>query len=383
MAGPDNVKLAPQAASMLRPGPHCAAPDTPVTCLRGASFAAETVMSQSDLDRRRLAALLAVGLAAPGLARASGPRRPQSADFFESNPSIVAVIPPKPPAPGETIETSDDPYSRMTAPVRINGQGPFQFVVDTGANQSVISQELAAQLALTAGAAIQLHGVAGVDTTPTAIARRFEIGTRATADVRMPVIAKAAMGADGIIGVDLLKKSRVRLDFGSRELTISPSAPFSPDPFAVVVRARRRGGQLLIVDTDLAGIRVDAFLDTGAERSIGNAALLKLATLRMPQNKFYEVAITSVTGRTMAGQLANIPVMRVGHVRLVNLALTFADLHIFQIWNLQQPAILLGMDALGTFDRVSLDFGRAEVQFELDPHRTQYTTGRVREGSNP
>jgi hypothetical protein len=107
--------------------------------------------------------------------------------------------------------------------------------------------------------------------------------------------------------------------------------------------------------------------------------LLKLATLRMPQGKFYDVAITSVTGRTIQGQLANIPVMRVGHVRLVNLALTFADLHIFQIWNLESPAILLGMDALGTFDRVSLDFGRAEVQFELDPRRTQYTTGRIRE----
>lgn len=340
-------------------------------------------MTQSDIDRRRLAALLAVGFFVPGLARAAVPRRPQGVDFLESNPSIVAVIPPRPPAPGETIETSDDPYSRMTAPVRINGQGPFQFVVDTGANQSVISQELSVLLGLPPGGAVQLHGVAGVDSTPTAIATRFQIGSRVTANERMPVIPKAAMGADGIIGVDLLRKSRVRLDFGSRDLAISASAPFSPQPFAVVVRAQRRGGQLLIVDTDLAGIRVDAFLDTGAERSIGNAALLKLATLRMPQNRFYEVAITSVTGRTIQGQLANIPVLRVGHVRLVNLALTFADLHIFQIWNLNKPAILLGMDALGTFDRVSLDFGRAEVQFELDPKRTQYTVGRVREGAKP
>jgi predicted aspartyl protease len=335
-------------------------------------------MSHSELDRRRLAALLAAGFAAPGVARAAGPRIPQSLDFLEAHQSIVAVIPPKPIAPGETIETSDDPYSRMTAPVMINGQGPFQFVVDTGANQSVISQELAVQLALPAGAPVALHGVAGVDTTPTAIAAHFQIGTRSDPNVLMPVIPQAAMGAQGIIGVDRLKKSRVKLDFGSHALTISSSAPFSQNPNAVVVRATRRGGQLLIVDTDLAGIRVDAFLDTGAERSIGNDALLKLATLRMPQGKFYDVAITSVTGRTIQGQLANIPVLRVGHVRLVNLALTFADLHIFQIWNLDRPAILLGMDALGTFDRVSLDFGRAEVQFELDTQRTQYTAGRVR-----
>lgn len=340
-------------------------------------------MNPTDIDRRRLAALLAC-MAAPGVARAGGPRPAQNADFVGANQSIVAVIPPKPPAPGETIETSDDPYSRMTAPVRINGQGPFQFVVDTGANQSVISQEIATQLGLPLGEPVPLHGVAGVDTVPTVIASRFDIGARTDAGVRTPVIPQAAIGAAGIIGVDRLKKSRVKLDFGSRQLTIQPSAPFSPDPFAVVVHARRRGGQLLIVDTDLAGIRVDAFLDTGAERSIGNKALLDLATLRMPQGKFYDVAITSVTGRTIEGQLANIPVMRVGHVRLVNLALTFAQLHIFEIWNLEKPAILLGMDALGTFDQVSLDFGRAEVQFQLDPHRTQYTTGRVRAKSqNP
>ena len=337
-------------------------------------------MSATDIDRRRLAALLAV-MAAPGVARAAAPKPARNADYLEANQSIVAVIPPKPPAPGETIETSDDPYSRMTAPVRINGQGPFQFVVDTGANQSVISQEIATQLGLPLGEPVALHGVAGVDTVPTVIAARFDIGARTDSAVRTPVIPQAAIGAAGIIGVDRLKKSRVKLDFGSRQLTIQSSAPFSPDPFAVVVHARRRGGQLLIVDTDLAGIRVDAFLDTGAERLIGNKALLSLATLRMPQGKFYDVAITSVTGRTIEGQLANIPVMRVGHVRLVNLALTFADLHIFQIWNLEKPAILLGMDALGTFDQVSLDFGRAEVEFKLDPHRTQYTTGRVRANS--
>lgn len=340
-------------------------------------------MDGKDPDRRRIAGLLAAGLAAPGLA-APGPAgaaapRPARSDDFQVAPPIVAVIPPKPPTPGETIETFKDPYSRMTAAVRLNGQGPFQFVVDTGANQSVISQELALQLSLPAAAPVELHGVAGIDTVPTATAARFDLGAHTYADVRMPVIPQDAIGASGIIGVDLLKKSRVQLDFGSHTLNVRPSAPFSFDPFAVVVRARRRGGQLLIVDTDLAGIRVDAFLDTGAQRSIGNLALLKLATLRMPQGKFYDVAITSVTGRTIEGQLANIPVMRVGHVRLVNLALTFADLHIFQIWNLQQPAILLGMDALGTFDRVSLDFGRAEVQFELDPNRTRYTAGRIRE----
>ncbi|MGH1557988.1 aspartyl protease family protein [Caulobacter segnis] len=39
-----------------------------------------------------------------------------------------------------------DDAKRLTVKALINGQGPFAFLVDTGANSSVIASELAAQL---------------------------------------------------------------------------------------------------------------------------------------------------------------------------------------------------------------------------------------------
>jgi predicted aspartyl protease len=40
---------------------------------------------------------------------------------------------------------------RMTVEVFINGQGPFNFVVDTGADRSALSTTLAARLGLEPG----------------------------------------------------------------------------------------------------------------------------------------------------------------------------------------------------------------------------------------
>src|SRR5262249_13223290 len=133
---------------------------------------------------------------------------------------------------------------------------------------------------------------------------------------------------------------------------------------------RQKSGQLTIVDADLAGIPVSCFLDSGAERTIGNPALLQLAALRVQKGQFFEVPVISVTGKTLPGQIALLPVLRLGRVRLVDISITFADLHVFQIWDLErQPAVLLGMDALSTFDSITLDFGHAEVWFELYPGR--------------
>ena len=319
-------------------------------------------------NRRSLTAALGAGLGAglalPGLVRAA----PHPAQMEpKGDQPIVATVAPSNLKPGQTIETSNDPFKRMTAPVLLNGRGPNFFVVDTGANQSVISSEVAAALGLPPGPIVDLHGVAGVERTPTVMVERVQVGARIEKDVLMPVLPEAAIGAPGIIGIDRLRNQRVKLDFRLHHLTVAPSGYTDLPAFTSKVHARQVSGQLLIVDADLAGIPVSVFLDSGAERTIGNPALLELAVLRVQQGGFFDVPVISVTGKTLRGQIALLPILRMGHVRLVDISVTFADLHVFQIWGLERPAMLLGMDALSTFDSVSLDFGRAEVWFELYP----------------
>lgn len=81
-----------------------------------------------DRSRRHvLSALVSAAVAGPALA---------------AEPTGVA----KPPvAPGDAYATSADlktrvdEATRMTAPVRIAGEGPLQFLVDTGADRTTIS----------------------------------------------------------------------------------------------------------------------------------------------------------------------------------------------------------------------------------------------------
>jgi hypothetical protein len=48
----------------------------------------------------------------------------------------------------DVLELENERYRRMTVPVTIGGEGPFRFMLDTGAQATVVSRALADRLAL-------------------------------------------------------------------------------------------------------------------------------------------------------------------------------------------------------------------------------------------
>src|SRR5262245_56308313 len=65
----------------------------------------------------------------------------------------TAVAPAPAPAaapagPEFATRTTFDRIGRIVAPVMVNGQGPFKFMVDTGANHSLISTAIAERLGI-------------------------------------------------------------------------------------------------------------------------------------------------------------------------------------------------------------------------------------------
>lgn len=294
--------------------------------------------------------------------------RAMAGAVVDLNMSPASRLPPLdqgPYVPPSNLQTVADIYKRMTAPVMINGVGPFPFVVDTGANQSVISEALVVQLGLARGEEQALNGVAGVRVTGTTTAT-LGIGSRTEADVQMSILPGEAMGGAGLLGLDRLDAQKLTLDFRRQTLRIEPGRRAVRDPDGIVLRARRRGGQLTLVDADLAGVAVTAFLDSGAQATIGNMALRELAITRSPTSFWTKVPILSATGQTIQADLADLPALRVGGLHLPNWPVAFADLHTFRIWDLvSHPAILLGVDVMSRFERVSLDFSRNEVTFRL------------------
>jgi predicted aspartyl protease len=267
--------------------------------------------------------------------------------------------------PPTSLAAVADIYRRMTVPILVAGQGPYPFVVDTGANQSVISEELVAALGLPHGEPSALNGIAGVRMTPTTLAT-LQIGGRAHADVVLSILPSEAIGGQGMLGLDRLEGQRLTLDFRGQALRIEPPGHLIRDPAEIALKARRRDGQLTLVDADIAGIAIVAFLDSGAQNTIGNLALEAMSQIKRPTSFWTTTKIVSATGQTIDGHMANLPQLRIGGMRLPNWPVAFADLHTFQMWDMtSRPAILIGVDVLSRFERVCLDFARNEVRFHL------------------
>lgn len=309
-------------------------------------------MTQPCLDRRGLALMALAGALWPVAA---------AADL--TAPSLIPHPPVAPPQPD--IGALTDLYRRMTAPVRINGQGPYAFVVDTGANRSVVSAELAAQLALPRGPVQSLNDAAGVQLAPT-VTVRLAIGRGREAQLVLSVLPAASIGGLGMVGLDRLADQRLILDFRGQQLRIEGAYGSARDPLDVVVRARRRAGQLTLVDADLDGAPITAFLDSGSQATIGNLALHALARAKAPAGIWTSASIISASGQAIPAEVASLADLRVGGLRMRGLSVAFADLHTFRLWDLTaRPAILLGVDVLSRFDAVQLDFARGEVRFRL------------------
>jgi hypothetical protein len=232
----------------------------------------------------------------------------------------------------------------------------------------VISAELVAQLSLPRGAAEPLNGVAGVQITDTTSAR-LTIGKRVLPNAVFSILPAGAIGGAGLLGLDSLGDQALTLDFAGKTLRIETQQSNTRDPAAIALKATRRDGQLTLVDADLAGVPIVAFLDSGAQNTIGNLALRQIAFKRNPKTLWAQTPIVSATGQTILAEVADLPALRVGGIRVPNWPVAFADLHTFQMWKLtDRPAILLGVDILSRFQYVCLDFARGEVRFRLPSH---------------
>ncbi|MDP3659631.1 retroviral-like aspartic protease family protein [Phenylobacterium sp.] len=325
-------------------------------------------------DRRRT--VLALGASMAGAACAS-PR-----DGRRVLVNLAGLQPPTPPpSDGAVLAAEADTARRMTAPVFLNGAGPYAFVVDTGANRSVLAAEVAARIGAPGAGDAEIHGIAGAEPAPLALINRLSVGAVSSRRVRMPLLAQSRLGAQGLLGVDVLRNRRVELDFEHNELRIDDSRrpvlppivapaggriPVTEDAGVVTVAARQRFGQLIIIDADVGGQPVTAFLDSGSQNTVGNLALRRAVVSADPGRpvQSIEVMLVSATGQSARGELSPLPALRMGGLRIGGLSAVFADLHVFRIWDLEeQPAILIGVDILRHFRSVALDFGRRTVTF--------------------
>ena len=277
------------------------------------------------------------------------------------------------PEQGTTpINAATDTASHLLVDVHINGSGPYHFVVDTGADRTILANEVALDLGLSRGDRVMLKGVVRAVVTERVSIRTMTFGSITKKHLMVPTLPHSLLDADGYLGLDFLDGHRVTFDFKQHLLQVSePRARLTANWLReneARIRATGSSGHLRALDCMVDGISASAFIDTGAEVSAANEPLLAALRKRNPSfSDMGSIHLIDITGGEILGKVVMVKkILLTPALTFTDCPLVMADFLVFDVWGLRQrPALLIGMNLLRRFERVSIDYGLQELRFDL------------------
>jgi hypothetical protein len=272
------------------------------------------------------------------------------------------------PEPRYVSPTRRDQIGRIWAPVMINGHGPFRLVLDTGASHSAVTSLVALALGLPTDQSppVVLRGVTGFATVPTIRVDTLTVGDLAVDSPTLPIVPDALGGAQGILGGEGLVGKRVFIDFRHDKIGITFSRNERSTRDFVDVPFHSIRNTLVVVSAVVGEVRVKAIIDTGGQTTIANLALRDALARRTLRSRGTPDQIVGATKDIQDGEVIPMPAIEFGSIQILDTGVTFANAYIFKEWKLlNDPAILIGMDALGLLDTLVIDYRRHELQMRM------------------
>jgi predicted aspartyl protease len=278
--------------------------------------------------------------------------------------SVVEEVLVTSPEPRYVAPTTRDRIGRIWAPVLINGQGPYRLVLDTGASRSALVQRVVDDLALPVQAdAVRLRGVTGTAIASAVRVDSMEFGELAIGQSRLPVVADAFGGADGVLGGEGLEDKRITIEFRKDRISIMRSHRRPAALGHAVVPFKYTPVRGMRVQVQVGSVKAIGMIDTGAQVTVGNLALREALSKRRGQRDQYDDVVIGITEDIQQATRVRVPSILAGQMIVRNAEIRFADLHIFDHWRLtSQPALLIGMDVLGTLDTLVIDYALGQLQ---------------------
>lgn len=288
-------------------------------------------------------------------------------------PIPAAPVDPAAAASAETVGLEFE-QSRMTVPVSIGTSGPYPFIIDTGSERTVVSNELAGRLNLAAGRRVRVVTMAGQSVLNTFLLPALQVSMVRPDTLEAPAVAASTLGAPGMLGIDALKGHSVSIDFDRNQMEVRPAKKrgMSVGPDDIVIRAKNVFGQLIVTDATYHERRISVVIDTGSPITIGNLAFLKRVRT---EKSLGEISLLSVTGQWLKADYRVVDALSIGGVEFHGVPIAFADALPFDRFGLTDtPALMLGMDSLKLFRRVQIDFANREIRLTL-PRNVQVRSG--------
>jgi predicted aspartyl protease len=251
----------------------------------------------------------------------------------------------------------------LFADVTINGKGPYRFIVDTGATQTVVSEKIAGSLGLKKIATNIMYGLGGEGKVESPIYRAdsVKVGDVNVKNVPLGTMSNPLLDLvmDGILAPSLLSDFFVTINYPAGQIDLSRKAPVGGTP----VQAWFFSG-LLLVPTQVNGKFNGNFLiDTGADGTLLS----------------YSMAENLGVNKNTPGAVLNLPIGGVGGledgillVPSVTIKTPFDTKQFDKLMALDLGSMssliqtelsgVLGFDTLKDY-RVTLDYQTAEVRF--------------------
>lgn len=261
---------------------------------------------------------------------------------------------------------------RIIIELRVDGQGPFRFAIDTAATSSFLFGRALEQLGLAPVPELTatVHGAIASGSFPVVDLGRIDIGEVSWVDARLvalPTAGNASAGLDGVLGADFLRRYAVGFSIDDRALRL-----YRPDTIAarnysgwsaIDLRPQYFGASkeaLHFIDVSVEGRSVPALFDLGAGVSVLNSAAARILRL-MPSSPGRRVEFLDAIGNDpIIAELASQSV-ETGRVRWRNESFLIEDLAIFAtLGSADRPLAILGSGLFAQRDFV-IDFARERL----------------------
>jgi len=220
------------------------------------------------------------------------------------------------------LPASPDAHSNTAIPVRtingylmvvsvsINDRGPFDFLVDTGTNTTLIEPALADELALTPKDRLQLASLGSAASVPRYYLQTFRVGPASVSNLEalaLPLKQLTALDRKvrGVLGMNFLLHNSFRLDYDRHVLELYPFPEEARVPDGLRVQVEINESRLLIKVASAAAPRGSwkLALDSGiAEFLVFEQRISSSSSICASSNCLMKVS-TNLAGQSAATML--------------------------------------------------------------------------------
>jgi len=255
-----------------------------------------------------------------------------------------------------------DSTGHVMVPALVNGKGPYNFILDTGADESAVYAWFAKSLDLPKGESRELSGATGSEQMTVTRLSTLGVDGHVVGNIEADTLPDRTDGAKiaGIVGVDLMAHQAAVIDFACKTFALRPvenmDAEIVGNNAKLIKAGSIKGGNELTLPVTVNGVAGTAVLDTGSSSTQINSAFAAAVGIAPNSGAFKDIATRGATQTSVPARVGPIGTVQFAGITRADAIARVVDLPYLKEAGLADvPAMNLGLNLLrGT--RLTVDY---------------------------